>query len=161
PNRVTLTMLLHHPLYAGAYTWGRRPVDPRRKIAGRPATGRLVAKPQECQVLIKDRCPAYIPWEEYERNQARMSDNRSRAFARGPVRDGAALLSGLLVCGKCGCRIHVSYDQKNLHRYACVRRFSDYAEPPCQGLAGRLLDALVTRQVLAILEPASLELSLS
>ncbi len=60
PNRVTLQNLLRRPLYAGYYQWGHRAVDPRRKIAGRPATGRTVRKPEECLVLLKDRCPAYI-----------------------------------------------------------------------------------------------------
>lgn len=31
PNRVTLSNLLHNPLYAGAYAYGRRPTDPRKK----------------------------------------------------------------------------------------------------------------------------------
>ncbi|HTT64876.1 MAG TPA: recombinase family protein [Bryobacteraceae bacterium] len=161
PNRVTLTFLLHHPVYAGAYTWGRRPVDPRRKIAGRPGTGRTLPKAEDALVLIKDRCPAYIPWEQYQRNQTRMSHNSYRAQGRGPLRQGAALLKGLLVCGECGRRMHVSYSQQRLYRYTCMNRLSDYGEPPCQGLAGRPLDALITRQVLAVLEPASLELSLS
>jgi DNA invertase Pin-like site-specific DNA recombinase len=43
PNRATLANLLHNPIYAGAYVYGRRPTDPRRRQAGRPATGRLVA----------------------------------------------------------------------------------------------------------------------
>ena len=38
---------------------------------------------------------------------------------------------------------------------------ADYAEPMCQGLAGRVLDDLVAAQVLAALEPAALELSLA
>jgi hypothetical protein len=37
----------------------------------------------------------------------------------------------------------------------------EYAEPLCQGLAGRGLDDLVATQVLAALEPAALELSLA
>ena len=37
----------------------------------------------------------------------------------------------------------------------------EYAEPLCQGLAGRVLDDLVAAQVLAVLEPAALELSLA
>jgi hypothetical protein len=37
----------------------------------------------------------------------------------------------------------------------------EYAEPVCQGLAGRVLDDLVAAQVLAALEPATLELSLA
>jgi DNA invertase Pin-like site-specific DNA recombinase len=31
PNREALLNLLHHPIYAGAYRWGRREVDPRKK----------------------------------------------------------------------------------------------------------------------------------
>ena len=34
PNRVTLLNLLHHPIYAGAYRWGHREVDPRKKVPG-------------------------------------------------------------------------------------------------------------------------------
>jgi len=34
PCRETLLNILHHPCYAGAYSHGRRPVDPRRKIPG-------------------------------------------------------------------------------------------------------------------------------
>ena len=42
PNRQTLRNLLHHPIYAGAYTWGRRAIDSRRQVPGRPGTGRTV-----------------------------------------------------------------------------------------------------------------------
>src|SRR3954463_12058009 len=36
PNRATLQNLLRHPSYAGAYRFGHRPVDPRRKQPERP-----------------------------------------------------------------------------------------------------------------------------
>jgi DNA invertase Pin-like site-specific DNA recombinase len=62
PNRATLQNLLHHPAYAGAYRFGHRPTDPRRKQPGRPNTGRLIRRPEECLVLIRDRLPAYITW---------------------------------------------------------------------------------------------------
>ncbi len=39
PNRMTLQNLLKNPVYAGAYAYGRRRVDPRRKKPGRPGTG--------------------------------------------------------------------------------------------------------------------------
>jgi len=161
PNRVTLTNLLHRPIYAGAYSWGLRPVDPRRKIPGRPSTGRTVAKATECAVLIKDRCPAYITWEQYQANLERMEDNRSRWDSRGAIREGTALLKGLLVCGRCGRRLLVSYGSSRQPRYACQRNYLDYGEPQCQSLAGRRLDDLIAHQVLRVLEPASLELSLS
>ena len=55
----------------------------------------------------------------------------------------------------------VGYQGKEAYlRYTCMRRKVDYGEPLCQSLAGKRLDALVSEQVLAALEPASLELSL-
>ncbi len=60
PNRVTLLNMLHHPIYAGAYRWGHREIDPRKKIPGRPTTGRTFKAHDECRVLIRDRFPAYI-----------------------------------------------------------------------------------------------------
>jgi len=169
PNRQTLRCLLHHPLYAGAYTWGRRPVDPRRKVPGRPSTGRTVAAAEQCQVFLKDRCPAYIAWPQYQANLRRMADNQTRGQRRGPVREGAALLKGLLLCGRCGGRMMVQYDRPaagqpadlTRPRYVCCRDAASYGGPMCQSLAGRSLDALVARQVLTVLEPASLELSLT
>jgi len=148
PNRQTLRNLLHHPIYAGAYTWGRRAVDPRRKIPGRPGTGRTVVPAEQCVVFLKDHCPAYIPWQQYQANRQRMADNQARCQHRGPAREGPALLSGLLVCGQCGCRMMVQYDRSQKGRQ-------------CQSLAGAGVDAFLTKQVLAVLEPAALELSLS
>jgi len=161
PNRVTLNNLLHRPLYAGAYSWGLRPIDPRCKIPGRPSTGRKVAKATECAVLIKDRCPAYISWEQYQANLKCMEDNRNRWDHLGAVRQGPALLKGLLVCGQCGHRLLVSYGTSHRPRYSCQRNHIDYGEPLCQSLAGGRLDELIARQVLSVLEPASVELSLS
>jgi DNA invertase Pin-like site-specific DNA recombinase len=102
PNRVTLSNLLHNPIYAGAYVYGRRPTDSRKKIPGRPQTGRTVAKPKEWEVCLKDRLPAYIEWEQFERNLKQLEMNTASAF--GVVRNGPSLLSGLLVCGHCGHR---------------------------------------------------------
>ncbi len=59
PNRETLQNILHHPIYAGYYRHGHRPVDPRRKVPGRPATGRTINQPKACLVLLENRCPAY------------------------------------------------------------------------------------------------------
>jgi len=103
PNRVTLSNILRHPIYAGAYAYGRRPTDPRRKVPGRPATGRTVAKPEQWEVLLKDRLPAYISWAQYERNVRQLDNNTVQAL--GTARNGPALLSGILICGRCGHRM--------------------------------------------------------
>ena len=163
PNRVTLQMILKHPLYAGSYVYGRRQDDPRRKQPERPRTGRVVMTPDEWLVLLPNHCPSYISPEQYERNQARLAANRARADAMGAVRTGPALLAGLAVCARGSCRLNVHYDDggARLHTYECVERWTHYGEPRCQHLAGACLDTFVIQQVLAALEPATLELSLT
>jgi DNA invertase Pin-like site-specific DNA recombinase len=161
PCRPTLLNLDHSPIYAGAYVHGRRPVDPRRQIPGRPATGRTTAPLLQWEVLIRDHLPAYITWDRYLANVGRLAANRARAFAMGAPREGPSLLGGLLVCGRCGCRMMVAYGgpQSRL-TYGCHRQRIEYAGSTCQSLAGRVLDELVSRQVMQALEPAALELSL-
>src|SRR5438105_3794660 len=86
PNRVTLQNLLRHPIYAGYYRWGHRAQDPRRRVAGRPGTGRTLRSPQECLVLLEGRCPAYICVERFWANQERLQANRARVTSLGAVR---------------------------------------------------------------------------
>ena len=162
PNRATVQMMLKHPLYAGFYVYGRRQDDPRRKQGERPRAGRVVVPQDEWFVLLPDRCPAYISASQYEHNQQRLQSNRARADAMGAARGGSALLAGLVVCARCHCRLTVHDDGGGpLHTYACVERYTHYGEPRCQHLAGSCLDRFVSEQVLAALEPATLELSLT
>jgi DNA invertase Pin-like site-specific DNA recombinase len=160
PSRSTLSFILHHPLYAGAYLYGRdrlrrgsqssRPVtDP----AGRPGVG---------GVLIWDRCPAYITREWFERNQRQLADNQARQESRGVPRGGAALLPGLLYCGRCGARLSVCYPEPTRPpEYVCGYRWTMYGEAICQYISGRVLDQFVGRLVLEALQPAVLEASLA
>ena len=162
PNRATLQNLLHHPVYAGAYRFGHRPLDPRRKQPGRPNTGKLIRRPQECLVLIRDRLPAYVTWDRFCANQDRLAANQARPDCPGAPRQGASLLAGLLRCGRCSRRMAVRYSgSKCLHSYVCGQGSSSYAEPLCQSLAGPVVDDLVGREILTALEPAGLEASLA
>jgi DNA invertase Pin-like site-specific DNA recombinase len=162
PNRVTLQNLLHHPAYAGAYRYGYRPIDPRRKVPGRPGTGRRIRAAEQCSVLIRDHCPAYIDWDRFETNQRTLAENRARADSKGAPRPGPSLLGGILTCGRCGRRMIIGYSgAKSILRYNCSRGASDYAEPLCQTIPGRLLDDLAAEQILAAMTPAALEASLA
>ena len=60
PTRETLQNMLRNPAYAGYYAYGRRQVDPRRKIPGRPDTGKVVKPAGEWLVMLPGRLPAYI-----------------------------------------------------------------------------------------------------
>src|SRR5450755_4237074 len=86
PTRETLQIMLHNPIYAGYYAYGRRPVAGRRKIPGRPATGRVVHGRDEWLVVLPGRMPAYISAGQYEANEARMAANRQIAGRPGAVR---------------------------------------------------------------------------
>jgi DNA invertase Pin-like site-specific DNA recombinase len=162
PNRMTLQNLLKHPLYAGADVYGRRQVDPRCQHPERPRTGRVVVDPAKWRAFVPEQCPAYIAWDHYEANLAPLRANRARADAMGAVRDGPALLAGLVVCARCGCRLSVHYRGTPVrHTYECSRLRGNYGSPLCQHLPGACLDQFVVEQVLRALEPAALELSLA
>ncbi len=159
PNRVTLLNLLHHPIYAGAYRWGHRDVDAKKKIPGRPATGRTFNAYDECRVLIRDRFDAYISWEQFEANQEKLRENSKKSrFMSAPGR-GISLLAGLVQCGRCGRSMSVVYSCNRL-RYTCQRGAIDYGEPQCQSLSGAGLDRAIGGLLIEALRPASIALSL-
>jgi DNA invertase Pin-like site-specific DNA recombinase/DNA-binding transcriptional MerR regulator len=164
PNRVTLLNMLHHPIYAGAYRWGHREVDPRKKVPGRPASGRTFNSYDECRVLIQDRFSAYLTWEEFEKNQQTLSENSRLGKLLAAPRHGPSVLSGLVVCGRCDHHLLVGYAntsaQKTL-RYTCQREAVDYGGEVCQSLSGEVLESFVVERLLQAVSPASLELSLS
>jgi DNA invertase Pin-like site-specific DNA recombinase len=162
PNRMTLQNVLHHPIYAGAYRWGSRQIDPRKQQPGHPNTGKTVHLPESCEVFITDRFPADSSWQRFEAIQQRLANHRSLAQAQGAPRAGPSLLGGLLQCGRCGRRLAPSYSgQANHLRYTCLRATMDYGAPGCLSLSGALLDAWVVAQLMAVLQPASLELSIA
>lgn len=159
PRRNTLKDLLQNPIYAGAYVYGRRPIEARKKKPGKPYTGRIVAKMADWEVLLKDKMPAYISWEQYERNQRQLFSNSIQGI--GVVRCGSSLLTGLLVCGRCGQRMATHYTNNgNTLRYRCGRISSEYGGDVCQSLIGEGLDELISKQALEALKPAALEVSL-
>ena len=165
PSRVTLTNMLRNPAYAGVYAYGRSTLDPKRRRAGRPFTGRVRVDRGNWIVFLPELLPSYISVGQYERNLERMDANRARAQSLGAVRDGPALLAGLVVCGRCGAKMTVHYQHGPQGRlqpvYACDRDNVDHGGARCQRLAGSCVDAAVTALLLAAIAPATLEVSLS
>lgn len=157
PNRTTLQHMLKNPIYAGAYVFGRTWTDARKKQAGQPTSGRRQVPREEWPVLLKDRIPAFITWEQYELNQAQLEANRPSVM--GAPRRGAALLSGLITCGKCGRRMSVVYSGGQ-HRYDCNAQKTCYGAQSCMSMGGPFLDEHIAQLVMKSLEPAALEVSL-
>ena len=152
---------LTNPAYGGAFVYGRT-----RTVRHADGTGKVTASvqltPQEqWEVLIPGHHPGYVDWQTWQDIQARLKTNGRppRGGAGGAARQGAALLSGLVRCGKCGRMMHAGYSGGNRRhpRYVCRRADQLYALPACQGAAGRWLHRAVLDQLFQVLEPASLE----
>ena len=158
PTQMTLMGILKHPMYAGAYVFGRRPLDKRRQKPGRPGTGKRVASREEWQVFLPDHFPAYISWEQYLRNQDQLRANRPQQM--GVPGQGRSLVAGLIFCGKCGKRMRSMCSGAGV-TYICAQAKSMWGAPICQILSGRTLDSEVERQVLEVLKPASLEVRMA
>ena len=140
PAYHSVMQILHNPLYAGAYAYGRRTqrtkiVDGRaRKVSG-------FDKPRdEWNVLLRDNHPGYINWQEYEDNQKLLLENAhmKKNCARKSARGGRALLTGLMRCGRCGRMMRVFYGmgKGNAHRYQCRGDDAHVGAGLCIGIGG-------------------------
>ena len=153
---------LTNPCYAGAFVFGRTRTEKRLDPAGRILT-RTVALPRdEWAVLICDHHPGFIDWATFEANTASLRANwrPPRGAGGGAVREGSALLQGLIRCGRCGRMMQTGYSgsRGNCPRYVCARAKQLYGgEQGCQSLGGRRLEQRVLAEVFAVLAPAALE----
>jgi len=151
--------ILTNPIYAGAYAFGRT----TSKVSveqGRKRVRRGVHRPMaEWDVLIKDHHEAYITWDEFEKNQRVIANNatgKGSATVKGAVRRGELLLAGLLRCGHCGRKLHVSYSGK-LGRYNCYGARTNHGTERCISISGLSIDAAVGAEVLCILKPLGID----
>ena len=152
--------ILRHPIYAGAYAYGLHRAGTKNPVTGRSEGGKWFVPPEELPVLIQNRLPAYISWDQYLANQEQLKQNRSLRDTRGVPKRGDALLSGLVVCGKCGHHKATRYKADKRPSYYCGEYWRLALNEPCGHISAATLDDLVAREVLCALEPAALELSL-
>ena len=155
--------VLHNPRYAGAFVYGR--LRQRPGPNGRLRVERLPR--EEWTALIPDSHPGYITWETFELNQKLLADN-ARAHgtdrAAGPAREGNALLQGLAVCGRCGCRMSVAYHLRGgveVPDYRCMRAAIRDGVAPCASISGKAIDAAIGQLLLDTVTPLALEVALT
>ncbi|HET8629153.1 MAG TPA: recombinase family protein, partial [Thermomicrobiales bacterium] len=156
PTYQMVQMVLHSPVYAGLFVYGRRrevvaPGDPPQKSLHRVPV-------DEWAIVVPGVYPAYVTEERYRANRRRLCDNQYNFVKRrrGAVREGPGLLVGLLVCGRCGGRLTPTYSAAH-HAYVCRRATATYAAPTCQSFPQRELDQAVADAFLAAVRPAALE----
>ena len=157
PSAMAIYQILKHPAYAGAYSYGKH-----RRV--RLPDGRVVVRRlplEEWAVLIQEAFPGYITWEQYLQNQQRLRENAQGShWTRGAVRQGAVLLAGMVICGRCGRRMHARYGGRR-PAYACYRAHQAYGAPRCQHFTAPHVDEAVVAVFLQAVQPARLELALA
>ena len=157
--------MLTNPVYAGAYAFGR--TESRVTVEnGRKRVSRGHRREQEeWDVLIVEHHEGYVSWPEFERNQRLIADNANcrGLMARGSVRRGEALLAGLLRCGHCGRRLHVSYSgtRGDCVRYGCRGAHINHGASQCIAFGGLRVDAAVGAEVVRLLSPLGVEAALT
>ena len=161
PTYTALHHILTNPVYAGAYTYGKtryeRYVDEHGAV--RKRTRHLPM--QEWAVLIPDHHPGFIDWATFQANQARLDANtRPKPHqSGGAVREGSALLQGLVACGHCGRRLHVHYRGRNsAPGYHCAGKdLVNGRGVFCLNVGGMAIEQAVTDVFLAAITPAAVE----
>jgi DNA invertase Pin-like site-specific DNA recombinase len=155
--------ILHNPRYAGAFAYGRT-----RQVyrVGRKHNA-VQVKREDWQVLIREAHAGYIDWDEFERNQITLKQNVA-AFSssiRGSVpREGVGLLQGRVVCGLCGARMRVRYQEvggKLEPYYLCTEDVVRRAGKACQSVRGRAIDEAISALLLDCVAPAAIEVALA
>ena len=161
PAYHSVIQILHNPLYAGAYAYGRR-TQRTRIVDGRARKASGVAKPRdEWNVLLHNNHPGYISWREYEENQTLLLENThmKKNCARKSARGGRALLTGLMRCGRCGRMMRVFYGMAkgNAHRYQCRGDDAHVGAGLCIGIGGVRIDRAVALQILEAVSDRAVE----
>src|SRR4051812_8351400 len=160
PRRSTLYEMLRHPFYAGAYAYGRCPLDPTRRASAKSKAGRRNAPPEEWVCLLRDKVPAYVSWEQYEENRRRLAANDRGHGRKAPTGRAPTLLNGIARCGRCGRPMLAHNARPTANpRYACAHEFAEYGGPKCQSVTAAYIDRLIEGLVLRAVEPAALALS--
>ena len=158
----TATRMLNNPRYAGAYAYGRRQyrraLDGKKQVQRKRELGDWIA-------CIPNAHPGYISWERFQENLKILESNgRAYELARAsPPREGAALLQGRAVCGRCGRHFRVRYATRRGRQeawYVCDRGHTARGELNCQSIAGAPIDEGVGSLVAEEMTPAAVELAI-
>ncbi len=152
-----LCYLLHNPVYAGVYAYGRyerhdKIIDGEIRRVLQP-----MLPPEKWAVCRHDAHPAYISWAQWQANQDKLRHNQTWRVPAvpGAPREGAALLIGLLLCGRCGQRMGVNYWRGKGWSYLCrgERRLGGSV---CWSVSGRRIDEAITTLFLDSVTPKTI-----
>ena len=164
PTQALVREILVNPFYAGAYVWGRRPMETVLVDGHLKKRQTSLRSAENCRVFIRDHHEGYIDWAIYEENQRvlrRNSVNWQGDESMAAIRAGQGLLVGLLRCGHCGRKLQVRYwgGRGTNARYLCKGEFDDGGRY-CIGFGGASVDRRLSKELLKVISPLGVEASL-
>ncbi len=158
--------VLKNPSYAGTYVYGRYRYQTKLTNDGtiNKATVRLPL--DKWHTVIHDHHEAYITWNEYLENQKILASNQTShdgTMLPSTVREGCALLQGLLICGICGHRFSVRYKSGGKLRpiYECHgKKDSGESSSNCCFVHGENLDQAISKKILEVISKNQINIAL-
>ena len=157
PTTTQIAHILRNPAYAGAFAYGRTRM---RYENGLPTKRRDAMAAGQWRSFVKDKYPAYVSWDHFEKIGGMLHDNHSeyqRRGTRGVPREGQGLLQGIVYCGHCGRKMTVTYKDKP--RYNCIQRLVTAGDPLCQFIWSDTVDRPVLQAFFEALSVADIDLS--
>lgn len=164
PAQTFIPSVLHNPIYAGAYVYGRRPIKKILQQGEIRKSQQAIKAPEEAKVFIKEHHEGYVSWKTYLRYQRMIDDNGTNFQPDADVlaaREGHGLLSSLLRCARCGHKLHVRYwgKQGTTPRYLCHGDYHNGGKY-CIGFSGATAEKQIESEVLNVISPKGVAASL-
>ena len=153
---------IKNPLYAGIYAYGKTQVQ--YTIDGRQVK---TMQRERYHAWLPGSHPAYISETQFEENIRQLAKNsrpRPDIEHGGAVREGAALLQGIAVCGKCGRKMTVRYSQAKRVKqpiYLCSHDSVAHGGAVCQNVYGGNIDRTIEGLLLETINPMTTDAAIS
>jgi DNA invertase Pin-like site-specific DNA recombinase len=161
PTYTAIYNVLRNPVYAGAYVYGKSRREQRVDENGNRHRRTRHLPREQWAVFLPGHHEGYIDWATFEANEMRLAANihpQPHQPGGGALREGAALLQGLAVCGHCGRRLHTHYrGRQQTPGYHCSNKGIENGRGVyCLNVGGLQIDAAVTQAFLSAIAPAGL-----
>ena len=161
PTYTAIYNALRNPVYAGAYAYGKSRREQTVDEHGNSRKRIRYLPREQWAVLLPAHHEGYIDWPTFEANQVRLAANthpQPHQAGAGALREGAALLQGLAVCGHCGRKLHTHYRGRlQAPGYHCSNKgIVNGRGVYCLNVGGMQIDAAVTQAFLSAIAPAGL-----
>ena len=156
--------ILKNPTYAGIYAYGRCKRVSKINDDGNFCSVRKTMPMSEWKVSIQEHHEGYITSEDYMQNQSKLANNLRRETAGSTVREGQALLQGIVVCKTCGRFMNTRYigDGGKTAQYYCFKQESDNAtHRHCTSICAHSIDKAISACILSVLQQDQIGIALA